>query len=202
MDEKSPPFTTLNCTVANDEVYDGPLVGLPCVFFTTTLYKNNLPTISPYPSGGVPGKSYWRLKVPLRNFENYDMWYCEDIVEPQKRLILTTGNDSFDFETIPRIQRLDKENNPFLCVRNGRWRTNDWTDPNHRYFVSFVVLNDVDLTFCESNPCNDCKLHCMWDTVPRSSAGPGHPLGRQELFVHFKRQWFAYQTSGINEKFF
>ena len=36
---KHPDWRTIEPNVANDTVYSGSLLGLPVVFFTTTLYK-------------------------------------------------------------------------------------------------------------------------------------------------------------------
>lgn len=65
-------YDELKLTVADDKTYDGPLVGLPCVFFTVSLYYNKsknepptLPTFSIYPRFGQEKTKYKRVKVRI-----------------------------------------------------------------------------------------------------------------------------------------
>ena len=67
LDESSqhPDWHIIKPSVANDEVHNGSLFRLPVAFFTTTLYKNELPKTSPYPKRGTKNTHYWRVRVPF-----------------------------------------------------------------------------------------------------------------------------------------
>ena len=67
-------------SIANDETYDGNLLGLPLASFTTTLneFPHNtigLPTISPYPRNINPENmytgSYHRVKIQFIKNDHY-----------------------------------------------------------------------------------------------------------------------------------
>lgn len=65
-------------SIANDETYDGDLLGLPLASFTTTLTSyqgsNSLPTISPYPRSAEVGSSHHRVKVQFNMNDYYIFW--------------------------------------------------------------------------------------------------------------------------------
>lgn len=110
-------YEHLQINIADDETYDGLLVGLPVVFFTTTLYSDRgvlgLPTISTYPRarGGVRGQEYKRVSVPLRRFQNYDWWEMRKGSD-QVRLLFTNEHWSTILSNaigpIP-LNRVDKQ---------------------------------------------------------------------------------------------
>ena len=70
----NPNWSTIKaCSIANDETYDGDLLGLPLASFTTTqneyMGKIKLPTISPYPRNigrVVYTGSYRRVKIRFK----------------------------------------------------------------------------------------------------------------------------------------
>ena len=65
-DHQPPRWTEIELNVADDETYDHKLVNLPLACFTTTLYKGDLPTISPYPRQARSEDVHWRVRMPFR----------------------------------------------------------------------------------------------------------------------------------------
>ena len=57
---QQPDWHIIKPSVANDTTYNGSLLGLPVVFFTTTLFKNKT---SPYPRGATTGIKHWRVRI-------------------------------------------------------------------------------------------------------------------------------------------
>lgn len=163
--------------------------------FSTTKFQGGLLTSSPYPSGGIGGFSHWRVLALLQQFENYDkMWFCENIRPPQIRLTFTKGIEQDRLVEGHRdIKLIDKSNNQYLQVQNGRWRTNDYDNKNTKYFVNFVVLDDFSLQYCTVGCSKNC-FHCRWDAIPRNNNGPGFPLGRSELAARVREGWSARHT--------
>ena len=158
-------YQNLKLTVANDTMYDGALVGLEVVFFTTTLNYQDLPTSSPYPTEKEFGSIHKRVLVPLEKFEQLDLWQVKGITPPQIRLVLAEterGKLFFGSDKQPKAEftKLTIEENPYL-VRRG----SNWYSTNNSPWVNFVVIDPVDL-----------DASCWWDTVPRSNVGPGAPI--------------------------
>uniref|UniRef100_A0A914Y4S2 Uncharacterized protein n=1 Tax=Panagrolaimus superbus TaxID=310955 RepID=A0A914Y4S2_9BILA len=185
-ENEKPLFKQLLYTIANDCFYDGPLVNLPCVFFTTTKRGNDLPFSSTYPTNAKKGSKHWRVKVPLNKFDDYDIYYCKNCQPQQVRLLLIKDKDKMFIENITDIEKLDKKDNKWLCHRDGKWYTNDYDNSKTKYFVNFVVLHDFPLTACSCPPKEQCE---HWDPVQRSSYGPGVPLNRDELCETLIQQW-------------
>ena len=82
---KEPDWSEVRLCVPNDEYYDGPLCGLPVACFSTTLYKGELPTFSPYPRDAAPGTEHWRVSVPF-NPDDYKIFLMHVVETPQGRL--------------------------------------------------------------------------------------------------------------------
>uniref|UniRef100_A0AC34G005 Uncharacterized protein n=1 Tax=Panagrolaimus sp. ES5 TaxID=591445 RepID=A0AC34G005_9BILA len=135
-----PRFTELRFQIANDKMYDGILVGLPCVFFSTTKWGNGLTTTSPYPSNADPNTINWRAKVSLDVFKGYDMWIVKNIPSSQIQLLLTEGDEKRYVENLPGIEAINKANNKYLCYFNGNWVTNDYQNDKTKWFVNLVLL--------------------------------------------------------------
>ena len=86
--ENQPNWETVNaCSIANDDTYDGDLLGLPLASFTTTLneYEDGtieLPDISPYPRN-QPSKrasycgKYYRVQVRF-NMDDYHIFLMKE----------------------------------------------------------------------------------------------------------------------------
>jgi len=169
-------FVFLSFACAN---YDGPLVGLDVVFFTTTLYRGQLPTISTYPHQGTSGLKYKRVEVPLSQFNEFEMWKCNGIQSPQVRIILAPVAYRHLFSDHPTIVQLDKNNNTFLVYDGTTWYTNNVTSGTGPW-VNFVVLDEVQLTNA-----------CIWGDVTRSNAGQGTPLSTEIIKEQKRDQWKA-----------
>jgi len=157
-------YEILKTTIANDKKYDAGLLGLRCVFFTTTLYRDGLPTSSPYPSDGK-GKKYMRVKVPLSMFNNYHISRPKEMKPSQVRLILTP-----DVTTTASIRNaggdcfttVNKTYNEWLMFHKEAWYSNKYNKSSDKRFVNFVVLHEVSL-----------DERAKWDVVKRSDSGAG-----------------------------
>lgn len=173
--------------------YDGLLVGLPCVFFSTALFNGNLPTLSPYPVFGIPGQKYKRLCVPLQKFEDYKFWHVTDITPPQVRLILT--NSEREERLVKGFSRhdicpLDKSSNPYLMFSRGKWYSTDRTDQPTKW-VNFSILHDFQIDEV-----------CYWDYVERGTQGPGNPLSSEELLNEIQLHWSVASKKLLSDGYY
>jgi len=147
-----PDWTHLYPSTAKDPIFDiGGLFGQPCVFFSTTLNNGILPTTSVYPTNRQAGVKYWRLQVQLEIFDDYRIKLCGEVGN-QRHLVMCQpgefiGNiDVTHNPAYPSYLKRDAQNN---------WYTNDYSNPNTKYFVNFAFLGLVDLRF----------FYCTWDVV-------------------------------------
>lgn len=169
-------YSSLKLHVADDAPYDGDLLGLPCVFFTTTLYKSNFPTESPYPRNGEVGSTFKVVRVPMTQFANHCVYQCATEHDNQIRLILlrmdedATWIQKFDalIEAGSCYKKLDLAKNPFLaCNTDGAWTT--FQNPknqnrDYKTVINFVVLYEFVISD-----------ECLWETTIRSKFGEGTP---------------------------
>ena len=96
---KEPDWSEVRLCVPNDKDYDGDLCGLPVACFTTTLYKGELPTFSPYPRNAAPGTEHWRVSVPFYP----DDYYIYKMHEARGQVQLLC------------LQKPDTVSNPLYC---------------------------------------------------------------------------------------
>ena len=150
---KPPEWSMIKPSVANDPVYNGSLLGLPVAFFTTTLFNNKLPKISPYPRGGSKGTHHWRVILPfdyckfkifLMNKYKIDksgvtqvhlLCLNEEKSEADKLLITVLTHKGILIDTteyFPERSAADKEGckvvnvsfiNPVLIGKDAKWDT-------------------------------------------------------------------------------
>ena len=92
-------------SIANDKTYDGDLLGLPLASFTTTqwLFRNNLPTISPYPRDfngtNYEGKHHRvKLNFNIHDFDIFWMGGYTGINTTQVQLLCIRKEGRNDFE--------------------------------------------------------------------------------------------------------
>jgi len=170
-----PNWLKLEWSLADDPCYDGPLVGFPCVFFTTTLYKDkenlNLPNKSMYPRGGQKDVEYWRVRIPLNHFRDYTILFCHE-AKPrnvtQVKLVLAKPN----WASILQEKLFWKEEKAkvYLQMLNYgeviKWRSNFYETGNkdHNAFVNFVIFGDVDI-----------PKESLWDSVKHTATMDGSP---------------------------
>ena len=201
-------YEKLVMTVADDQYYDGPLVYLPCLFFTTTLYRDknkgviSLPTISNYPRYSRAGEEYYRVCVPVEKFSKFEFLYLckgerrentsekevpqettsakeEDLQSTQVRLVLCRDDKLEKYKE--RFERLEMENNQYLVRRKERWFSNVY--PSSKMFVNFVILEELEL--------DDT---CLWDLVTRSNSGPGGGTDPKNTIVSTKDRFKICET--------
>ncbi|CAJ0574846.1 unnamed protein product, partial [Mesorhabditis spiculigera] len=113
--EPCPSYPTLKWSPALDEYYDGPLLGYPLTFFTTSLELDeegepDLPEMSAYPCGGIDKMRYWRCLIPLENFERgYVLFEVLPKIKGQDFLLFVKENQSHLFANRPdHFQRLEE----------------------------------------------------------------------------------------------
>ncbi|CAJ0943361.1 unnamed protein product, partial [Mesorhabditis belari] len=193
-----PNYSKLEWSLAMDPDFDRKLVGLPCIFFSTTLYNTELPKSGPYPRKGKLGHKYWRVKVPMHRFNEYSIFYCRNpknylyngVRQYQVRLVLVRNEEAVELlKNIPDIVKLNTFNNPFLCLDGGRWKTNNYwkvTRPDIKYWVNFVVLGDFQLDECE------------WDGCKRNNQ-QGRELDRENQADQLIVQWANHQKWSGNQ---
>ena len=183
-------YKMLRPSIANDETYDGDLVGLPVVPFTTTLfnYKGSvmLPTISTYPREGIENQQYQRVKIPLSRFEHCD-WWKMNTYPRQIHLLFTRADGRWSkmLSTLNNtdIIKVDQANFPHLKLKNGQWEVNCLPGP----VVNIFVLKAFPLDGCE------------WDTVRRQTPKSGH--GKLVEFStnlsYCKSKWIFKKVVGV-----
>ena len=162
-------YEALQTNIADDRTYDGLLMGLPVVCFTTTLYEDRnhpimLPNKSPYPRGGNQGEMYKRVSVPLDRFQDYDWWEMRP-GNDQVHLLFTNRHWSGMLRNAIRpIPHVDKQHYEYLQYhregRNAGWHLNVYKPGP---FVNISVLDEVQL-----------DDECDWDEVEHRVPGYGH----------------------------
>lgn len=73
--DKEKGYEYLKQVVADDKVYDGPLVGLSGVFLTTNVYNRGLPDETMYPRNGNVGTNYKRYLVSYFDISNFHLLF-------------------------------------------------------------------------------------------------------------------------------
>ena len=202
------PRLTLN--VADDETYDGILVGLPVVCFTTTCYcdfrnenKVTLPSKSPYPrpcgpnlrSEELEGKRHKRVSVPLKKFQGYDWWKMNSI-DGQIHLLFTRDDWSTMLRNSIGVQFKaidDKQNNDYLLFHENseEWQRNLYKIKGKEICYPFVNIFFVDEVQLDEG--------CTWDAVPHSGANTGSRREfQQKDNQHHREKWILEKVMGVN----
>jgi len=149
-DEKRPSWD-LQTSPASTPWIDHKLLGKMCVFLSTTQYKDRLPTISVYPTEGIPDKAYHRVQIPLYQFNDYEMRYVN---AAGNQVLLLLARPEIDDKIANQFEAA-KEPNGWLWRKkdNGvvTWYTNDYD--RQGYFVNVAILHEVS------------TQGCNWDTV-------------------------------------
>ena len=149
-----------------NEKYDGVL-GQPGknppngVWFSATLYKGQIPTLTPYPTGEEIGEKYWRVSIKVDNFNllNEEVFLylaksVDTLNSTQNSLVFTNGKigvieDNCDLQ--------DKRNNSFFWFDEA---SGFWMCPIHPVWTKICLTWDIDLT-------NDFYPNMFWDRVPK-----------------------------------
>ncbi|CAJ0914722.1 unnamed protein product, partial [Mesorhabditis belari] len=201
---RSPPsIPRLKWQLVYNKLHDGPLIGCPGLFFSTTLFQKGLGNKSPFPIGGKSNAGYHRVTIPLKFLENNQMWYQrnpsprwkgnrrKNSFQYQVLLILADEKDAQHFQNLPKYYepfnfRLP---NPFLYLRNEKWWANNQNsiridELEIRYTVSLVLLKDFEwIDGCEwkgdVRKLNDCTAMNIDDNIG----------ARDELAMMVLRQW-------------
>ena len=194
-------YEALQTHIVDDVTYDGLLVGLPVVCFTTTLYEDYRtheimkPTKSPYPREpvGIPEESYKRVEVPLNRFRGYDWWEMRP-GRDQVHLLFTTRNGHWSVMLRNaigpnRFNCLDKQDYEHLQCHgdgeNAEWHLNVYK-PGVRPFVNISVLDEVQL-----------DDECDWDAVQHSDARTGDKRRFAQRDAHYRKErWILEKVLG------
>jgi len=185
---KHPDWQRLQWQLADDPVFDGPIIfGAPCVSFTTTLYRSNNPDVTMYPRYGEIDQDYWRINVPLTSFNDYKIILAHKF-EKQVRILLLNNRDA---ESIPQetLQRMNADRYFRRVVsKDGdvKYYSNDYYDEDTPYFVNLAVCDDVGIS-----------PGVVWDKVTRTWDKPG--LANKEALRQRLRRWgFEWDTVNYN----
>ena len=185
-------YRKLRLSIADDKTYDGHLVGLPVVFFSTTLYMSQLPDISVYPRDGQNDKKYLRVKIPLSEFQGYDWWKMSHHGQ-QIHLLFTKAKGHWSRMlrkcTKTWFESVDQECFSYLKLNGDQWTVNDYAD--EKTFVNIAVLKEVKL---DANG-------CIWDEVSHRVPASGH--GEILVFnntdhMHCRSKWIWEKVVGVN----
>lgn len=131
---------------------------------STTLWNYHLPTISPYPKGGVHGSYYFRVMVPLKRFSDYRLILCNcarNTSVMQVSILLVNPSDTDLNERVnekiaqQEVTELTDKRNPYLFrdQMTKKWYTNNYNQTN-KVWVNIVIPHSVDL-----------EEDCEWDRV-------------------------------------
>ena len=181
-------YRKLRLSIADDKTYDGHLVGLPVVFFSTTLYMSQLPDISVYPRDGQNDKKYLRVKIPLSEFQGYDWWEMSHHGQ-QIHLLFTKADGHWSRMLKEKFTPVEQKEFKYLKLNGHVWEVNDYN--RLRTFVNIAVLKEVML---DANG-------CTWDEVTHKT----QPFGHGEMLVfnntdhmHCRSKWIWEKVVGVN----
>jgi hypothetical protein len=133
------------------------------VWFCATLYDGNIPTQTPYPTGGEKGKKYWRVSIKTNNFNLLNdkvvlYWAASAHMDVSNT---TEVSLVFTREEIPVIRDncmlLDKRNNPYFWFDEA---TGCWMCTKRPTWTKICLTWDIDLT-------NDVYPNMFWNRVPK-----------------------------------
>jgi len=147
------PSWNLRTSPASTSWIDNKLLGINCVFFSTTQYCSALPTFSVYPERGIQGTQYHRVLIPMSQFNDYEIRFVNDVGIQVLLLLARPGIDAAianQFPVVPEPNNwLWRQATCDPAVKT--WYTNDYS--RQRYFVNVAVLDYV------------ITAGCNWDTV-------------------------------------
>ena len=168
-------------SIANDETYDGDLLGLPLTSFTTTLfYRQNgrhiLPSKSPYPrnihgrsySGRHPGHHRVKIKFYKHDYHIFLMATSDtvstNVIQVHLLCIRRNGRDQFEDELYGILlhhyrERVLTEQMMVKYFPHGRANVYKGDSDNEAYkmFVNVHFTYPIDIS------------HGHWDIVQKSS---------------------------------
>ncbi|MCG8624113.1 MAG: hypothetical protein MJE68_19235 [Proteobacteria bacterium] len=135
------------------------------VWFSATLYKGNIPTQTPYPTGEEHKvrEKYWRVSLKTDNFNLLDdkVVLFRAKTTTMARSHSTQNSLVFIREEIPVIRnnckQLDKWNNEYFWFDEA---ANCWMCPKRPIWTKIYLTWDIDLT-------NDVYPNMFWDRVPK-----------------------------------
>lgn len=182
-EEEETEYENLIATIADDPYLDGPVLGLPVVWFSTTQYQGGLPTTSSYPRFGNTGQYYKRVMVPMINFNDFKMWRCDSQSKNEVRLLLTNNrlhDTLLDDLQVFHLLDITQWNEFLMRNENGQWFTTDHADGHP--LASFAVIGDFDI------------LDGRWDRVKKEDSNSGRPLRAndpqlQNRVIFWKQRW-------------
>lgn len=183
-----PQWKDLICAVANDKYYDGELLGLPVVFLSTTLYKENLPTVSTYPRNGVKDQYYWRVSVKLNQFSKHSMWLMANVGN-QVHILLTDPGSCWTlflqkFVTHYKNIVALEDNNKYLNRSEGVFYPNNYGPT--KFFVNIALLDNLSIS-------EDSK----WDKEARNTGAKTGAISELDI-VHSRRKLtWLFEKIGI-----
>ena len=167
-----PDWDVIQRNVADDEHYDGELVGLPVVCFTTTKYNGGPPNYSPYPRLQQDGKpvpkntKHWRVSVPF-NPNRYKIFKMAQCGKQRHLLCLDDTQDGTDSEralvdilSMLGLKLSSEDHNQYF----PSGRANDYA--NARFFVNVCFITPI--------PIKGENIDAKWDDVCRNDLKYGN----------------------------
>ncbi|CAL6082216.1 Hypothetical_protein [Hexamita inflata] len=169
---------SIKTSVANSFYYDKALCGLPVSCFSITLTKQkhgfDIPKQSVYPRNGKAQTSYFRVSVPLQQYNDYLMYKMKDCVEGQVHIVMINPKQKWQYYLFQNNKEFEllQETNDYL----SRIKTEGniiWKSPVYnnitQQFVNLMFLESVDIQ------------NGVWSSVKRNKMGNGvylqaHPM--------------------------
>ena len=134
------------------------------VWFTATLYKGQVPTITPYPTGGILGTKYQRLFISVDHLDLTNKKCSLFLVKEYETSVLKTehtlaftGKDCEQVFLDNGCKKLNKADNEYFYVDEH----NSWWCPKPPIWTKICLTWNVDLT-----PLQYPVM--FWDLVPKT----------------------------------
>ena len=162
-EEPRPDWDEIKLCVPNDNYFDGPLEGLPVACFTTTRYRNGMPSFSPYPRDARPGTKHWRFRTPF-DPSKYRIFKVHEI-GCQVHLLCLKRPDANGSDIENRLANLLSSTWELTNDDYRRYfpqgQANDYA--SSKFFVNVHFIHPVPVTY----PKDPKTVLGEWDTIKR-----------------------------------
>lgn len=169
-------WSQLNLTIPNDPHFDAAMEHVPLTFLTISRVvlrgKRQLPTVSTYPRNGTHEADYVRIRIPLKNFDDYHMWYSHYVESvtgsvTQHFFVLSKTKGKFDTMLTPvteGIPHVHQDHTLLLRTAAKTWHAKDYVVKGGRNHIINLAVDE---------PVQNSKRNWTYDTVQLRKPGTG-----------------------------